>query len=164
MIHCKSKDLGFRRQIFNIFFLSYLLLKLLRIPQPCCLATCPKVSPESPRQEFGTFEQALRRWFAALQTQHKTDWSLRKNQEQSAFSTWLLYSHEFMKTHEELNTYCIEPFPENTNYILGPWALSQLTRFFQNRSRRNLLFSTLRIVVTVLIQEHVKVQLKFGKA
>lgn len=124
MIHGKSKGLGFRRQIFNIFFLSYLLLKLLRIPQPCCLAMCPKVSTESPRWEFGTFEEALRKWFAALQTQHKTDWSLRENQEQSASSTCLLYSHEFMKTHEGLNIHCIEPFPENMNYILDPWSLS----------------------------------------
>lgn len=160
MIHGKSKDLGFRRQIFNRFFLSYLLLKLLGIPQPWHLATCPKVSTESPTQEFGTFEQALGRQFAAPSLlQHETEWSLRKHQEQSASSTSFLYPHEFMKTHEVHSIHSIEHFPENTNCILDPWTLSGLTHFFQNPSSRNLSFSTIRIGVTVLIQEGAKVQL-----
>jgi len=78
MIHGKSKDRVQKTDIQQIIW-SYLLLKLLEFPQPCCLATCPKASTESPRQEFGASEQASGRQFAVLQMQHGTDRSLGKH-------------------------------------------------------------------------------------
>lgn len=75
----------------------------------------------------------------------ETVWSLkRKHWEQRACSILPLYPDEFMKTHDVLSIHSIEPFPENVNYNLDSWALSGLTHFFQNTSRRNLSFPTTR--------------------
>lgn len=131
MICGKSKDFRFRRQIFNRFFLSYLLLNLLGIPQPWCLAISPKASTETPRQEIGTFEQAPGRTAAALQIQRETERSLRKHQEQSVPSTSFLYPRKFMTTPEVLSIHSLEPFLENMKGILDPWALPGFAHFFK---------------------------------
>lgn len=116
----------------------------LGFPNPGHLDICPKISTESPKQEFGKFEQALGRHFAALQMQYETDWSLRKHWGQGASSILHLYPDGFMKTHDVLSIHSIEAFPGNMNYNFDPWALSRFTHFFQNIARRNISVPTTR--------------------
>lgn len=125
-------------------------LKLLGIPQPWALTHLPKGKHWVPRRSLAN----LKRPGKAFCYPPNAIWNGLVSKKTLRTECIQQIASLPRQIHEDiLSIHSIEVFPENTNYNLDPWALSGLTHFLQNTSRRNLSFLTTKIVEACKVYE-----------